>query len=66
MQAGRRTTVVVLAVEIRRLDDERIAFPVSARGTDPTLDVFVQLRPAIERDDTRFVNHLVDDHHAVR
>src|SRR5262245_25003690 len=61
MQIRRRSTVVVLAVEIRRLDDERVAFPVAAGVADPGANVVVQPRTSVERDDARFMNHLVHD-----
>src|SRR4029453_16828544 len=41
MQTGRGPAVVVLAVEIRCLDDQSVTFPPAARVADPSPDVLV-------------------------
>ena len=52
--------------EIRRLDDERVAFPVAARVAHVLPDVRADVRTAVERDDARVVDHLVADDDLVR
>ena len=56
----------VLAVEVRRLDHQRVAFPAAARESDPLPHALRRLRPAVERDDAHVVNHLGQDHHVAR
>ena len=52
--------------EVRRLDDERVAFPVAAARRPCTCGCVRRVRAAVERDDARFVNHLVADRHVAR
>ena len=53
-------------VEVRRLDDERVALPVAARLARPLEQVRRQRRTAVERDDARGVHHLRHDRDVVR
>ena len=53
----------VLAVEIRRLDDQRLALPVAAVASRPLTDVWRQVRTSVERDDADVVDHLDENHH---
>ena len=48
-------------IEILRHDDQRVALPVSARVAHVGLDARREMRPAVERDDARLVDHLVAD-----
>ena len=50
-----------LAVEVRRLDDQRVAFPVPRAIAHVGANARRQVRPAVERDDARLVDHLVAD-----
>src|SRR5687768_3405693 len=52
----------ITPVEIRRLDDERLAFPAAARHPDPLLQAGRRRRTVVERDDPRVVDHLGQDH----
>src|SRR6185503_3655448 len=49
-------------VEVRRLDDQRVAFPSSTRIAVPEADAIVRRGAAVERNDPRVVNHLVMNH----
>ena len=49
--------------EVRRLDDERVAFPSAARFTHPVLDLRRERRAAVDRDDARLVHHLEVENH---
>ena len=52
--------------EVRRLDDQRVAFPVAARVAHVLADLRADVRPSIERNDAGVVHHLVADRHFVR
>src|SRR5688572_7129586 len=60
--AFRRPPETDLVGEVRRIDDERRAFPAAARITEPLPDLWSDMRTAVERDDARVVNHLVENH----
>src|SRR3954466_10888790 len=47
--------------EVLRLDDERVPLPAATRRSHPLTDA--AMRPAVERNDPRVVDHLVDDRH---
>ena len=51
---------------VRRLDDERVAFPAAARLAQPLLDLGRQRRAAVRRNDARFVDHLELEDHVAR
>src|SRR5262249_9790885 len=51
----------VLAVEVRRLDDQRVPFPSASRVTHVRSKTVTDMRASIERDDARLVNRLVSD-----
>ena len=50
--------------EAPRLDYQGVPFPVAARIAAPLAER--KMRPAVQRDDARFVNHLLVDDHVVR
>ena len=54
------------APDVGRLDDQRVAFPVAPHVADILADVRRQVRPSIQRDDARVVNHLDANGHVVR
>src|SRR5213593_1118290 len=56
----------ILAVQIRRLDDEGIALPMTAGIAHPLAHVLRQRRPAVERNDAGVVDHLDENHHVSR
>src|SRR5207253_4219494 len=56
-----RPREIALRREVRRVDDERVAFPVSARVAVPAADAGVEVRAAVERNDARVVRHLAED-----
>ncbi len=58
--------LIVLPVEVHRLDHERLTVPVSAGITHPLSDTGVDVGPSIERDDPRVVVLLGEQHHVVR
>jgi len=63
----RRALQAGLAAEVDRVHDERVAFPVSARIAHPLPHVLGKRGGAVvDRDDPRFVNHLVVNHHVAR
>ena len=49
---------VAVRMEVRRLDDERVALPAAARITKVLAHRGGKVRPAVERDDSRVVNFL--------
>ncbi len=51
--------------EVRRLDDEGVAFPAAARVAHVLANAGTDVRAAVERDDAGVVNHLVADDHFV-
>src|SRR5690606_9009361 len=51
--------------EVLGLDDERIAFPASARAAQPSLDRRRRVRTTVERDDARIVNLLGIDQYVI-
>src|SRR5439155_372207 len=52
-----------LVVVVRRLDDQRVAFPASAWIAVPQADIPADVRTSVHRDDAGLVNHLVRNHH---
>ena len=56
----------ILAVEVRRLDHQRIALPAAARDADPLAKALRRLRAPVERDDPRVVDHLGENHGLAR
>ena len=52
--------------EVRRLDDERVAFEAAARAAHPLANAVVERGAAVERDDASVVDHLVADRHGLR
>jgi hypothetical protein len=52
--------------EVRRVDDERVAFPVAARVAHVEVNVRARVRPAVERDHARLVDHLHRDRDVAR
>src|SRR6185503_1681323 len=66
VQAAGGTPEVCLVAEIRRIDDQRIAFPTAARVSEILADALVEMRASVQRDDAGFVNHLVENDHAIR
>ncbi len=59
--------MLVWSVKLRRLDDERVAFPVSARVAHPLADALVEVRlSTVGRNDAGVVDHLVADRHDAR
>jgi hypothetical protein len=56
-----RAALEHLVIEVRRLDDEGIAVPAAPRVAEPLADAVAQVRPSVERDDARVVNHLDED-----
>src|SRR6185436_9317414 len=58
-----RSAVRRLVGEVRRLDHERVAFPMPSPVTDVLADAPGHVRTPIERDDARVVHHLVGDRH---
>ena len=66
VQVLARSSELALLREIRRLDDQRVAFPAASRVAVPELDVLVHVRTAVHRDDARIVRHLAEEHHALR
>src|SRR6185503_18202546 len=61
-----RVAVRAPRAEVRGLDDERLAFPVAARIAHVEADAGAGVRPAIERDHARLVNHLVPNRDEAR
>src|SRR4051812_39258930 len=66
--AGRSATAVAddarpVAQEIRGLDHERIAFPMTARVAHIRADVGTRMRAAVDRNYACFVDHLLHDGH---
>src|SRR5947207_15278543 len=53
----------IFPVEVTCFNDERVAFPMTSRASDPLPDILRQLRTPVERDDANVVNHLRQDHH---
>src|SRR5687768_6834809 len=49
-------------VEVARFYYESVPFPVATCTTEPRPDFFLQLRPAVERDDPCFMNQFVIHH----
>src|SRR5439155_25168447 len=61
-RVGIRIPVDAALLEVRRLDDERVAFPMSTGIAHIEVDVAADVRAprnGIERDDARLVHHLV-------
>src|SRR5262245_30060323 len=54
------------AVEVRRVDDERVALPLAARIAQPRPHAGRDVRTAVQRNDPRVVNHLVGDDDVAR
>src|SRR5436309_8896117 len=48
----------IVGPEIRRFDDQRIPFPMTARVAQPLPKVFSNMRSSVERDRTGTVDHL--------
>ena len=51
-------TGYIAITEVGHIDDEGIAFPMTSRVPHPLMYARVDVRPAIERDDTSLVHHL--------
>src|SRR5262249_57717854 len=54
-----------LVVVIRRIDDQRVALPSTSRIPVPLFGVGWQMRPPIEWNDSRLVNHLRQNDYGV-
>ena len=54
-----------LVGEVRRLDDQRVAFPVPARVAQVLTQALAEMRTPVERNDARVVNHLVGEDEGV-
>ena len=52
-----------LGLEVRRLDDERRAFPAATGVAEPLPQVLVEMRPPVDGNDPGAVNHLGSDGH---
>src|SRR6186713_2054537 len=52
--------------EVGGLDDERVALEVAPRITHQLTEAAADVRPPVERDDTRLVHHLVGDDDRIR
>src|SRR2546426_5629585 len=65
MQAAGRTSEVRLVGEIRRIDDQCVAVPMAARVAEVLADALVQMRTPVQRDDSSFMNHFVENDHAI-
>ncbi len=56
---------VPIRLLVRRLDDQRVAFPVAARIADPLRHAAREVRAAVDRDDPDLVVELGHDRHIV-
>src|ERR1051326_4909271 len=56
------TSQRVFAVEVRGLDNKRIAFPMSARIADPLPDISRDVRPIVERNHAHVMILFEQDH----
>ena len=66
MHAPARGAPLAPGVEVRRVDDERVAVPVSARCARPLQQIGRERGTLVERDDARGVHHLGHDDDMVR
>ena len=66
VQVRRRAAIAGVLREVRDVDDERVAFPVAARVAEIRADRRREVRPAVERDDARVVDHLVANRDVAR
>src|SRR5260370_767592 len=57
-------TGYIVITEVGHIDDEGIPFPMASRVPHPLMYARVDVRPAIERDDTSLVHHLLKQSHA--
>ena len=55
-----------LVVEVRRLDDQRVAVPAAPRISRPRADARVEVRSSVDGNDPRLMDHLVDNRHVSR
>ena len=51
----------LVSQNVLRFDDERVAFPAAARISHVGLEVRSHVRGSIQRNDPRFVDHLLKD-----
>src|SRR5260370_41019704 len=63
MQVFGRSHEVTLGGEVRGVDHQSFAVPSAARVASPLADVLRKMRPPVERNDARFVDHLREKHH---
>jgi hypothetical protein len=61
-----RASQWIFAVEIRCLDNERVAVPMAARIASPLPDISRDVRPDVQRNDASVMRHLEQDHHVTR
>src|SRR5437764_6705150 len=61
MQILARPMEWVPAIEIRRVDHERVAFPVAARVAEPEFHAFGRMRAVVGWNNTYVVNHFLHD-----
>jgi len=52
--------------EIRRFDNQGVSFPMAAGVSHPRPDVGIHVRPAIHRNHSRFMNHLIAKYNVAR
>ena len=63
MQAFVGAIDVALADEIRRIDHQRIAFPMTARVPHVAADLGIQMRPTVQRNEPNLMYHLLGNRH---
>src|SRR2546426_10325822 len=66
MQARAGPPEVELRGKVCGVDNKRIAFPTPAGVPQPLAHVLGEMRPAVERNDAMFVDHLVENRHISR
>src|SRR5262245_34429950 len=61
-----QVAAIQFVVEVDGFDDQRVALPMTPRIAEPLADALRSVRPAVEWDDARFVDHLHLNHDVVR
>ena len=65
VQRVARTLVVRLRVEVRRLHDQRVAFPVATGIAHPLTDGLGQVGAPVQGDDSRLVDQFLEHHDVI-